>query len=556
MMFSLVLLFILLTGHQVAGWDNNWDRVLHRTCPRNQVLSRISSYHSNSKEDRRWSISCKTLSNTRNCYWSGFVNWFDRGINFACRTNYVVAGVYSYHSNRHEDRRWQLYCCTAPRFVTFECQETPEVNYWDEYFNWYVPGANYMTGFRSHHSNKKEDRRWRFKYCRGKTDQSSRSSDIASQILNANSRMRYALTEGDIAVSRNRNARICNNCRWKKSSSVVNVPYTISSSFSSRHKSVIESAMNAFRMKTCVRFIRRSSQSDYISIVNKRGCWSYVGRTQKAQELSLQARGCVYTGIIQHELLHALGFWHEQSRSDRDRYVTINYQNIKPKQKHNFNKYSTNNLNTQYDYTSVMHYGKTAFSKNGRDTITPKTSAVIGQRVGMSELDILKINRLYSCSSYLPKAAVWDNKWDGVLNRMCPSGQAVSRITSVHSNGKEDRLWRFSCKAFAAPRTCRWSAYANSFDGYMNFRCPNNQVIAGAYSYHSNSKEDRRWKFYCCSAPRFTTFDCKVTPRMNYYDQSMNWPVPGGNFLTGVISRHDNRKEDRRWSFRYCQGRT
>ncbi|KAM4612666.1 hemagglutinin/amebocyte aggregation factor-like [Polymixia lowei] len=158
--------------------------------------------------------------------------------------------------------------------------------------------------------------------------------------------------------------------------------------------------------------------------------------------------------------------------------------------------------------------------------------------------------------SYLPRAAGWDNDWDGVLYRVCPSGQAVSQITSIHDNGKEDRLWRFSCKTFAASRRCRWSTYANSFDGYMNFRCPYNQVIAGASSYHSNSKEDRRWKFYCCSAPRFTTSNCRTTSWVNDYDRYLNWHAPGGNFLTGAISRHDNGKEDRRWSFRYCQGRT
>ena len=54
------------------------------------------------------------------------------------------------------------------------------------------------------------------------------------------------------------------------------------------------------------------------------------------------------------------GFWHEQSRADRDDYVTINWDNIPKDKHHNFLKYNykeTDDLNRPYDYGSVMHYG-------------------------------------------------------------------------------------------------------------------------------------------------------------------------------------------------------
>lgn len=59
-------------------------------------------------------------------------------------------------------------------------------------------------------------------------------------------------------------------------------------------------------------------------------CYSYLGRQSGGQVVSLQRPGCVYHYIVQHELLHALGFHHEQNRSDRDNHIRILYENIYP----------------------------------------------------------------------------------------------------------------------------------------------------------------------------------------------------------------------------------
>lgn len=227
---------------------------------------------------------------------------------------------------------------------------------------------------------------------------------VNSQILAANKPIGKYLTEGDVVVSRTRNANKCDNCKWPKSNQLVQVPYAISRVFSSSEKSKIHNAIDAFHMSTCVRFVPHTSQTNYISIVKKTGCWSLVGQTGRSQQLSL-GNGCIQNGIIQHELIHAIGFWHEQSRTDRDIYVKINYENIIDAEKKNFEQKDTNNLNVPYDYSSVMHYAPKDFSKNGKDTITPLTPSVnIGQREGMSENDILKINKLYGCSKYTNKA--------------------------------------------------------------------------------------------------------------------------------------------------------
>ncbi|CAK9827888.1 Zinc metalloproteinase nas-14 [Anthophora retusa] len=158
------------------------------------------------------------------------------------------------------------------------------------------------------------------------------------------------------------------------------VPYYIKKEdFVDKDIEAIKGAMEEYHRDTCIRF-RPYQKSDkhYIYIeAQKSGCWSYVGKLKDGQVVNLQNPGCLGHGTIAHELLHALGFYHQQSAADRDDWVTINWENIQPGKEHNFNKYDRNTVTDfgySYDYSSVMHYGLYAFSKNSKPTITPKVS--------------------------------------------------------------------------------------------------------------------------------------------------------------------------------------
>lgn len=161
--------------------------------------------------------------------------------------------------------------------------------------------------------------------------------------------------------------------------------------------------MDAIEAVTCVRFKVRKYEKDYVNIHSGQFCKSYLGRIGGPQEMSLNNKSCFQKGIIIHELLHALGYIHTQSQPDRDAHVKILWQNIMPRFYSEFAKIDVgmyNTYGTPYDYQSIMHYGPTAFTINGARTIVPIDSSyadVIGQRTGLSDGDVRRINMKYKC---------------------------------------------------------------------------------------------------------------------------------------------------------------
>ncbi|XP_059472510.1 uncharacterized protein LOC132194928 [Neocloeon triangulifer] len=212
-----------------------------------------------------------------------------------------------------------------------------------------------------------------------------------------------AYLEGDILTlptNQGRNGIISTSYRWPN----AEIYYSIQGTFDANQLNLIQQAINAYHANTCIRFKPyNGTQRDHLIIKSDNtGCWATVGRIGGAQYVNLQIPGCVtMVGTAIHELMHTVGFFHEHSRTDRDTYVNILWQNIQSGTESNFNIRSSTAFGVAYDYGSVMHYSAKSFSSNGNPTIEPKfaTTTYLGQRYGFSQSDIRKINAMYNCQN-------------------------------------------------------------------------------------------------------------------------------------------------------------
>ncbi|XP_055351586.1 fibroblast growth factor receptor 4-like isoform X2 [Paramacrobiotus metropolitanus] len=183
------------------------------------------------------------------------------------------------------------------------------------------------------------------------------------------------------------------------------VPYSFSSIMrndTADRKMVLTSMQIISRMTgNCVKFVQRTTEPDYLYITKGAHCLSYTGRTGGKQAFPVQ-RACLNEyGSIQHELMHTLGFYHENQRPDRDKYIQIIWSNIKPEGFNNFAiRHEMETYGLPYDYYSVTHYNpfnEFAVDKS-KPTMIPNVNGTrLGQNENLSSLDVAKIHQRYKC---------------------------------------------------------------------------------------------------------------------------------------------------------------
>lgn len=162
-------------------------------------------------------------------------------------------------------------------------------------------------------------------------------------------------------------------------------------------------AMQSWTTRTSgvITFVPRTNESSFVRFSSTSGniCSSGVGRTSGARVINV-AVPCP-AGTLIHEVGHALGFHHEQSREDRDQFVKILWDNILDGRENNFDK-ATGDANSDlsgYDFGSIMHYPLDGFTRNGQNTIQPlvpiPAGVTPGQRISPSNGDVNALNIQY-----------------------------------------------------------------------------------------------------------------------------------------------------------------
>lgn len=190
------------------------------------------------------------------------------------------------------------------------------------------------------------------------------------------------------------------------------VPYAFDKKLKNRDG--VMAAIAGWTQQTTLRFVPHTNEYDYVVFKYTPGEMSSDVGCQGGGRQYINVGTGTHTGKIMHEIGHAVGLFHEQTRHDRDKYVTILWDNIKLLKKHNFEKYDDGVDVGPWEWDSLMLYPSFVddfANTRGKPVIVRKdgTPYPAPQRDHLTDADRRTVERLYHRSDasvlYVQEAA-------------------------------------------------------------------------------------------------------------------------------------------------------
>ncbi len=184
---------------------------------------------------------------------------------------------------------------------------------------------------------------------------------------------------------------------WPKVGGIVTVPYV-----TTKGSATMTAAINAFNSLFSGQFkwVPRTNQRGYVDInldnQSLNSCYATLGYTGGKENLQGVLNGCNVSAML-HEMGHIMGFAHEQSRTDRNSYLFLNFNNIAPASQSQYTQDFSSTMDLGlYDYSSLMEYGPRGFTRNGNPEMESiPVGITFGDPPTFSIGDIDALNRLY-----------------------------------------------------------------------------------------------------------------------------------------------------------------
>ncbi|XP_047475462.1 uncharacterized protein LOC125029551 [Penaeus chinensis] len=319
------------------------------------------------------------------------------------------------------------------------------------------------------------------------------------------------------------------------------VPYTFQQPEPDRQ--IVKAALAHWENHTCLRFqAANDTNFPHLQFRKLSGCRSGVGiEGTGGQNISI-GDNCNKLGIVVHEVGHAVGFYHEIRRPDRDEHVVVNEKNILKDERFNFYKLHWLDVSIKYDLSSVMHYNTLEWSANERTTVAtkdPMLQGLIGMwkretYVGLSHRDKLLANTIYGClDTWLAKCNLNRNpcKNEGYLGEgctcICPPG-SEGRLCEIVTGGYYDHLKSPCSVEVTYPTVITSPNYPNHYD-------------AGTWCVYRLQGEE-------CHAPEITIHDFQMGPR-DFRDQCFHdyLEIRNDTLYDGVIKCGTDVARGTRW---------